>query len=384
MASFQKVYYCKNCKTNVSVDDKGHCKKCGGSSISTTWSTRFRYVQENGGEVQKRLSGFQTKKEAQEALIDFNIAHNQKYRKTKSLVFDKLYEEFKSYYKMRIKESSFHDFCSQCDLHIINYFKDYEVKKITPKIILVWQNSLNHLSYQYKNHIRSCLSLLLKYAEKYYDIPNQLIKVDKFKRIEPKKEITVWSPEQFKNVMDHVEKFEYKAFYTALYYTGARKGEMLATFVEDWDLVNKTLTIKKTITNKTSNGAWIITSPKTNSSIRKIKIPDTLAKIMRSLFENNKDRSSKNFAFGGNSPLPTTCICRHLNNAAQAANIKPIRIHDLRHSHASLLINQGVSIVAVAKRLGHSSIEQTLNTYAHLMPNEEDDLIKKLQCATIL
>ena len=70
-----------------------------------------------------------------------------------------------------------------------------------------------------------------------------------------------------------------------------------------------------------------------------------------------------------------------MTNAAKEADVPVIKIHNLRHSHASLLINQGVSIVAVAKRLGHSSIEQTLNTYAHMMPNEEDDLIKKLQNA---
>ena len=55
-----------------------------------------------------------------------------------------------------------------------------------------------------------------------------------------------------------------------------------------------------------------------------------------------------------------------------------MKIHDLRHSHASLLISQGESIVMVAKRLGHSNIEQTLNTYSHLMPNEELKLISKL------
>lgn len=51
---------------------------------------------------------------------------------------------------------------------------------------------------------------------------------------------------------------------------------------------------------------------------------------------------------------------------------KPIRIHDLRHSHASLLISQGVSIVAVSKRLGHADVKETLNTYAHLLPKDTE------------
>lgn len=382
MASFEKVYYCKDCKRNVTVDEKGHCKRCGGSSLNITWSARFRYINIYGKEIQKRLSGYPTKKEAQTAVIDFEIENKQKNKKVKPLTFLELYKEFKTYYKTRTKESTSYDFCSQCDLHIVPYFKDFEVPKITPKDILEWQNTLTNLSYQYKMHIRSCLSLLLKYAEQYYDIKNQLIKVDKFKRVEPKKEMQIWTPQQFNSAMELVEKLEYKAFYTALYYTGARKGEMLATTWEDWDLKNKFLKINKSLTNKTNIASWVITTPKTASSVRKIKIPDNLVQIMQKLYEHKqKDKSPQDFAFGGKQPLPTTCVCRYISNAGKSLNLPTIRIHDLRHSHASFLISQGVSIVAVAKRLGHSSIEQTLNTYAHLMPNEEDDLVNKLQNA---
>lgn len=180
--------------------------------------------------------------------------------------------------------------------------------------------------------------------------------------------------------MKNVHDFEYQVFYTALYLTGARKGEMLATYWSDWDLKNKTLNINKSISKKVTGASWMVTTPKNASSVRKIKISDNLSNMIQKLHDVQKQNNTLGqFVFGGSAPLPETSICRYLTNAAKEANVKIIRVHDLRHSHASLLISQGASIVAVAKRLGHSSIEQTLNTYAHLMPNEEEDLINKLQ-----
>lgn len=378
MASFEQIYYCKNCKKNVAVRN-GKCKTCGSTQLNKTWSTRFRYIEDDGVEKQKRLSGFSTKKEAQDAVIKFQINHKMNNKKIKNLSFRQLYDEYETFLRTRTKASTHYDFVSKCK-KLLPFFEKYDVKKITPKIILDWQNTLEKFSYNYKCHIRTCLSGLLRYAEKYYDIPNQLVKVDNFRRVEPKKEIEIWTPEQFNKVMANVKKFEYKVFYTALFYTGARKGELLATFWDDWDLINKTLNIDKSISHKVTGGSWMITSPKNSSSVRKIKITDSLAELISQLKiikQNNK--TIGRFTFGDDKPLPETCICRYLTNAAKEADVPIIKIHNLRHSHASLLINQGVSIVAVAKRLGHSSIEQTLNTYAHMMPNEEDDLIKKLQ-----
>ena len=380
MASFEKVYYCKNCKKNVSLDETGHCKHCGGNSFNISWSARFRFVNSNGIEIQKRLSGFETKKEGQNAVFEFNVNNPTTNKKIKkNLTFTELYNEYAAYLKTRTKPSTHYDFVSKSK-KLLDYFGKSDVAKITPKQILDWQNTLTNYSYNYKCHLRTCLSGLLRYAEKYYDIPNQLRKVDGFRNLEPKHEMLIWTPEEFEAVMKNVLDFTYQVFYTALYLTGARKGEMLATYWSDWDLKNKTLNINKSISKKVTGASWMVTSPKNASSVRKIKINDNLSNMIQKLHEVQKQNNTLGqFVFGGTAPLPETCICRYLTNAAQKANIKVIRVHDLRHSHASLLISQGASIVAVAKRLGHSSIEQTLNTYAHLMPNEEEDLINKLQ-----
>lgn len=370
MASFQQVNYCKNCKTNVSVNEKGQCKKCNSSQLNKSWSVRFRYVNEEQKEIQKRLSGFSTKKEANEEYLKFMATAKQFTKLDKQshdLTFAELYEEFKQFQKTRIKESSYFNLCTKCDLHIKPYFENYKVKSITPKIILDWQNRLDKYSYKHKSNIRTYLSSILKYAEKYYDIPNQIKHVDTFRRIEKPKEMLVWSPEEFTKFIDNVNDIQYKVFFYALFYTGARKGEMLATNWSDWNLKNKILNIDKTLTKKTFNNTPIVTLPKNNSSIRKISLPDTLIDIMKDYKLKYYDESDNECIF----KMSETSLTRHKKDACKKAGVKEIRIHDFRHTHASLLISQGVSIVAVAKRLGHSNIEQTLNTYAHLMHNED-------------
>ncbi len=386
MASYQQLNYCKKCKKNVALNDKGQCASCLSTQIKKTWTVRFRFVEPTGIEVQKRLTGFQTKKEAQNGYIDFvnNARLHTPTKPDEKIKFDVLYEDYKAFAKNQLKDSSYYDLCSKCDLHILPYFRNYDVQDITPKILLDWQNYITNkksdsgklYSYKYKRNLRSYLRTILNYAEKYYGIENKLKSVDNFRNTEFDKEMLVWSPEEFNKFIEKVERKEYRAFFYALYYTGARKGELLATTWKDWDLTKNTLNINKSVTKKVYGKSWDITKPKNQSSIRKISLPPILVEVMKDFKDGNEDNE---LVFYGDKPLADSNVQRFQENACKLAEVKKIRIHDFRHSHASLLLSQGVSVVAVAKRLGHSNIEQTLNTYAHLMPQEDELLIEILQ-----
>ncbi len=253
MPSFQKNYYCKNCKSNVVVDENGKCKKCGSTRLNVSQSVRFRYITKEGKEVQKRLGGFSTKKEANDAYIKF-MSEAKIYSKlekdARDLTFLELYEEYKSFVQSRIKKSSYQTFTQRAEKYVLNYFNKQKVVDITPKMILNWQNTIENFSYSYKSHIRTILGNVLKYADKYYEIPNQMSRVDNFKNLTPKQEMQIWTPQQFESVMDHVKNFEYKVFFSALFYTGARRGEFMATSWDDWDLDKNILIINKTATKK--------------------------------------------------------------------------------------------------------------------------------------
>lgn len=387
MASFQQLNYCRKCKKNVTLNDKGQCSKCLSTQLKKSWSVRFRAVDNTGAEIQKRLTGFATKREAQEGYIDYVNKERLKQPivAEKKVKFDVLFEEYKSFAKNRIKESSYYDFCSKCDLHILPHFKNLNVQDITPKIILDWQNmKISHnskgepYSYKYKTCLRMYLSSILGYAEKYYGIENKVKKVDNFRNVELKKEMLFWTPEEFNTFIENVDKEEFKVLFYALYYTGARKGEIMATTWKDWDLKNNILNINKTVTKKVYGASYLITVPKNQTSIRKVTLPPVLVEVMK---EYKQGKEDFRFVFYDDKPLADSSIGRVQDEACKKANVKKIRLHDFRHSHASLLLSSGANVVAVAKRLGHSNIEQTLNTYAHMMPKEDDLLINILQNA---
>lgn len=353
-------------------------------SVKGTWSVRFRTV-ENFLPRQRRLGGFKTKREAEQAYLNYKNEYDKTInsgltKDATTLTFYALYEEYCEFQKNRIKQSSFFDMDSKLKLHILPYFQDFKVIQISPKIILQWQNQLEKYSYKYKNNLRTYLFGMLKYAEKYYKIPNQLNFVDRFRNnSEETKEMSIWSEDEFNKFINCIERLDYKAYFSALYLTGCRKGELLATTWEDWNLEDNILNINKNVTRKVYGKSWTITTPKNITSIRKIAIPNSLSELMKNYKEWQKlNKAGQDFVFGSNAPFADSNIDRFFKEKCNESGVIKIRIHDFRHSHASFLIGHGASIVAVAKRLGHKNIEQTLNTYSHLIQNEEERLITML------
>ena len=294
--------------------------------------------------------------------------------------FIDLYNYYMVYAKNRVKESTLYDIKKVYIKHIDCYFGNMYITEITKRDILNWQAKLDNqgYSYKYKSKIRGYVSVMLEYAVKYFDLPTNVIKqVDNFKNNTVKKEMQVWSFEEFKKFINLVDEQIYKALFLTLYFTGCRKGEALALTWNDIDFDSSTLNINKSLTRKSVDTAYAITTPKNNSSIRKILIPDILIQAFKNIQKYGIGSDQLIFSDNNGYPLAENTITRKFKHYTTLARIKQIRIHDLRHSHASLLISQGESIVMVAKRLGHANIEQTLNTYSHLMPNEELKLISK-------
>lgn len=162
-----------------------------------------------------------------------------------------------------------------------------------------------------------------------------------------------------------------------LYFMGLRKGECQALKWNDVDFINNTLRINKTLTTKLKGISWHISSPKTKNSTRILPIPKNVLidlKVMHNIAIKYKDYSNNWFIFGNSIPFRENTIESKKNKACDIANVKRIRIHDFRHSCASLLINKGASIALVSKYLGHSNITVTLNTYTHMYKSELENI----------
>lgn len=343
---------------------------------SKLWSVRFRETTD-GKTVQKRLSGYKTKKEAIAAYELYKLnTQAEKPKDEEKILFAVLAEAYLNYEKSRVKESSYYDIERKIRKHIIPYFGKFAVNDIKPINVLGWQETLSEYSYSHRSGLRTYLSSILKYGERYHDTLNVMNKVEPMRNPDIKTdEVHYWTKEQFEKFIDCVDEEAYSVFFRFLYISGCRKGEALALTWSDIDLQNGIVNISKNITKKVAGASYAVTTPKNKSSVRKINIPPSFCVELAEYKSKNK---MSEFVFGGERPFPERTIDRRFASACKLAEVPKIRIHDLRHSCASLLISEGVSIVAVSKRLGHKNVEQTLNTYSHMMPNDVTRIIEIL------
>ena len=218
---------------------------------------------------------------------------------------------------------------------------------------------------------------------------NPMKKIGNFKSsTEIKKEMDYYTPEEYHKYSeealrmaqedDNNRLYDYYVFFSIAFYTGLRKGEINALKWTDID--GDYLTVSRSI-NQKLKGEDRETPPKNKSSYRTLQMPKPLISILEHQKERYKelDGFSDDFRVcGGSRPLRDTSIDKVNRNIAESAGLKRIRIHDFRHSHASVLANNGINIQEIARRLGHSDVKITWETYAHLYPKEEERAIEIL------
>jgi integrase len=185
-------------------------------------------------------------------------------------------------------------------------------------------------------------------------------------------EMLFWTKDEYLKFADSMmdKPLSFYAF-EVLYWCGLRVGELLALTAKDFDFKKNTLSISKSY--QRIKGKDVITDPKTPKSKRIISIPDFLSEEMQEYIKMFYSQSSSERLF----PMSKSYLHHEMTRGAAAQGIKRIRIHDLRHSHVSLLIEMGFSAVAIADRVGHESIDITYR-YAHLFPSKQSEMASKL------
>ena len=235
-------------------------------------------------------------------------------------------------------------------------------------------------------------STMLKFAVKRGYLPkNPLDQVGNFRDVyfeKPQDTLHYYTPDQYLRFSDAAKasaierdtmiEWGMYVFFSIAFYTGARKGEINAL---KWsDLEGNIMHIRRSISQKVK-GDDVETPPKNKSSYRDLQMPRPLLDILaeHKARQMTIRRFSENYRVcGGEEPLRDSTIEKKNTTYAEAAGLPHIRIHDFRHTHASLLVNEGINIQEIARRLGHSKVEQTWNTYAHLYPREEERAVSIL------
>lgn len=254
------------------------------------------------------------------------------------------------------------------------------MKDIQARDVLSWQNELlrhrdkngKPYSETYLKNLHNQLSCIFNHAVRYYDLGvNPAAKAGSI-GVKNAKEMNFWTKDeymQFSEVMMD-KPVSFYAF-EMLYWCGIRLGELLALTPEDFDFQNRKLRINKSY--QRIKGQDVITEPKTKKSNRTIEMPDFLCEEMQDYLRMLYDQKSDERIF----TISKSYLHHEMDRGVKETGLKRIRIHDLRHSHVSLLIELGFSAVAIADRVGHESIEITYR-YAHLFPSKQAEMANKL------
>ena len=290
--------------------------------------------------------------------------------------------KFENFWKMyyadmetRLREHTMRTKKYIVELKILPYFGNKRVNDITAADIRQWQNELIKIGYSptYLKTINNQLSAIFNYAVRYYDLKsNPCAKAGSMGKSRAE-EMDFWTGEEFRRFIDSVmnKRLSYMAFMT-LYWTGMRLGELLALNPKDVDLEKRTISITKSYQRLGKKD--VITPPKTPKSKRVITIPEFLAADIKDYMDSLYDLQENDRLF----PITKYYLEHEMQRGIKESGVKRIRVHDLRHSHASMLIELGFSPLEIANRLGHEKVETTLNTYAHLYPNKQTKLAERL------
>ncbi|MDY6213392.1 MAG: site-specific integrase [Schaalia hyovaginalis] len=189
-------------------------------------------------------------------------------------------------------------------------------------------------------------------------------------------EMNFWTKQEYLRFSEAImdKPLSFYAF-EVLYWTGIRCGELLALTPSDFIFETSELSITKSY--QRLKGIDTITDPKTPNSVRRIAMPKFLAEEMKEYLEDfREDLGPHDRIFD----VTKYYLTHEMERGCKESGVKRIRVHDLRHSHVSLLIEMGFSALAIADRVGHESTDITYR-YAHLFPNKQTEIASALDCS---
>ena len=340
--------------------------------INGTWFAEFRYKDWNGEQKRHKKRGFKTQREAKEYERNFlNKSHTDK-----DLTFGNLVELYLEDCKARLKPTTYENKCSLFAKNITPYFGKMHIEKIKAQTVRHWQNEMINKGYKetYLKTIHNQVSAIFNFAVKYYGLHSNPARDCGSMGCKKADTMQFWTVEEFtafdKAISDKVYSH---VLFNLLFWTGMRSGEALALTLNDFDFENNQININKTYARQKRKD--VIMPPKTKKSKRIIDIPEFLCEMVKDYASHvyNLKKTDRLFPY-------TKYLLQHeMKRGSAKAGLNKIRVHDLRHSHASLLINMNVSVLLISERLGHENIETTLQTYSHLYPSRLKDTMNDLQ-----
>lgn len=319
--------------------------------------------------------------------------------------FSVVAEAYFDYISKTKKDSTVYSYKKDYNNHIEPYFNQYYINDININVIRLWASEIDKkpIKTDYKNKIYVILCNIFDFAIKNYGLKENPAKTfGRFqekndKIISNKEKIRYITHEEFKEYISYVNDLLYRMFFIFAYYTGCRRGEIQALTWKEIDFENDEIEINKTLYEEVK-GKVCITSTKNNQN-RIIKMSKYLhdeLKAYKKEVMKYSDFSEDWFIFGNTRFLPKTTIDRNKDKYFKISGVKRITMHEFRHSHVSLLINEYVRIskeknmkvdtakffLMLSERMGHT-IQVMMDTYMHLFPTVQDEIVDILDSLSI-
>lgn len=340
------------------------------------WRVVYRYTDWTGETHQSSKRGFPTKREAQMWERELLLKKEAKL----DMTFESFYEIYVEDMQNRIRDNTWGTKTNIARTKILPYFGKRKIGEIEPRDIIAWQNELFAIrqpngkpySASYLQKIHSQLSAIFNHAVNFYHLPSNPAQKAGNMGKEEHREMLFWTKEEYLKFADVMmdKPVSYYAF-EILYWCGLRMGELLALTPADFNFETHTLRINKSY--QRLHREDVITPPKTLKSNRTIKMSqflcDEMQDYLKMLYEPKEDERI--------FTISKSYLHHEMNRGSKISGVKRIRVHDLRHSHVSLLINMGFTVLAIADRMGHESIDITYR-YAHLFPSEQTQMAEQL------
>lgn len=343
---------------------------------SKTWFVKRRYKDWTGKTKSLTKRGFALRRDAAEWEKGFIFRQDSGL----DMSFKDFYQVYKEDINVRLKDSTWETKESIIQEKILPFFGDLRMRDISSVNVIRWQNEImkakqingKPYSQTYLKTIHNQLSAIFNHAMRHYKLVENPARIAGAIGEKNCHEMLIWTKEEYslfsEAIMDKPRSYY---CFEMLYWCGIREGELMALTMADFNFKEQYVSITKTYHK--SKGKDIITSPKTKDSIRDVFLPDFLCAEIKEYFSSLYALEPTDRVF----PVSKHFLSDEISRGAAACGIKRIRVHDLRHSHVSLLIHMGYGAVAIAKRVGHKSIDITYR-YAHLFPSVQTDMANKL------
>lgn len=346
---------------------------------------------QTGKRKQKTVSGFKTKKEAEAACAEL-IAQIEagEYKEPSRLTLKEFILEFMEGEKHRVRESTWHRQMHLINKHIIPSLGGIPLKDFSPLHLRQFYSDKTEegLSSTYLHSMHTVLSKIMHAAEQWGMVgknPASLVPPPRPRRLE----MSVWTIEEAQKFLKASEGRKYYIAYLLALYTGMRRGEILALQWSDIIFDDGIIRVQRTL--YATGGKITFQQPKTKGAARTIIVsPFVLSALKKHRVRQQEKKLQLGKAYEDHNlvvsnwkgtPVYPTDIDHDFQAAIKSAGVPRIRFHDLRHTHATILLQLGEHPKVVSERLGHSTTSITMDVYSHVLPNMQKSLADNFEQA---